>query len=45
MGPDVVVLAEPLVDDGLGLPGGGEPLVSRYFPAQSAVLIITQLTP
>ena len=45
MGPDVVVLAEPLVDDDLGLPGGGEPFGIQDFPAQSAILIITQLTP
>ena len=33
MGPDVVVLAEPLVDDDLGLPGGGEPFGIQDFPA------------
>ena len=37
MGPDVVVLAEPLVDDDLGLPGGGEPFGIQDFPAKGSI--------
>ena len=37
MGPDVVVLAEPLVDDDLGLPGGGEPFGIQDFAAQGSI--------
>ena len=37
MGPDVVVLAEPLVDDDLGLPGGGEPFSIQDFPAKGSI--------
>ena len=37
MGPDVVVLAEPLVDDDVGLPGGGEPFSIQDFPAKGSI--------
>jgi len=34
---DMVVLAQPLIDDGLRLPGGREPFGVQNLPAQSAV--------
>ena len=37
MRPDMVVLAEPLIDDGLGLPGGSEPFGTQDLAAQGAV--------
>jgi hypothetical protein len=35
----MVVLAQPLIDNGLSLPGGGEPFGIQDFPAQGASLI------
>ena len=37
MRSDMVVLAEPLVDDGLGLRCRGEPFGVQYFPVQGAI--------
>lgn len=37
MWPDMVVLAQPLIDDGLSLPSDGEPFGVQDFPAQDAV--------
>ena len=37
MRSDVVVLSEPLVDDGLGPAGGAEPFGIETFPAQRSV--------
>ena len=33
----MVVLAQPLIDDGLGLPGGGEPFGIQDFAAQGSI--------
>ena len=35
--PDMVVLAQPLIDDGLRPPGGGEPFGVQDLPTQGAV--------
>jgi hypothetical protein len=35
--PDMVVLAQPLTDDGLGLLGGGEPFGVQDLPAQGRI--------
>ncbi len=37
MWPDVIVLAEPLIDDGLSLSGDREPLGVEHLSTQSAV--------
>ena len=37
MWPDMVVLAQPLIDDGLSLPGGGEPFGVQDLPTQGAI--------
>lgn len=37
MRPDMVVLAQPLIDDGLSLPGGSEPFGIQDLPAQGAI--------
>ena len=45
MRSDVIVLPEPLIDDGLCLFGGGEPLCVEYLFAQRPVesLVVTVL--
>jgi hypothetical protein len=37
MRPDIVVLAQPLIDDDLGLPGDSEPFGIQDLPTQGAI--------
>ena len=37
MGPDMVILFEPLIDDSLGLAGGAKPFSVENLPAKGSV--------
>ena len=46
MGPDMVILFEPLIDDGLGLTGGAKPFsVEHLFTEGSVEALVVAVFP